>query len=232
MGYPDWQNFPTWHGQVINAGNVSVTIGSPVTISGPVTNFASIYLGVTSPAAGVTILVTFWDSQALVVQYSIFAATVLNGTNLGVIIPATGGWVTIVVDTSQAGTQTVGLTAEGTNQAPSRPVYLTQENRVATLLGSVAANSTVTVRMPAIMEGEGYIYFRDTTGSGKLNVRIRRLNEAAAEIDDVCGIFGSTVATVAAFKAPPRPLDISIFNTDAGGAHTYDLSCQVVSVAA
>jgi hypothetical protein len=229
VGYPDYQTYPLWRGLPVTAQAFTVTIASPQTVQGYVSSWSSIYLGCTGPANGITVALTFFTDQSQATQLATFGFTVIAGTGLNYAIPIYGNYVVITLSTSQAGNQNVTLTVQPTNIAVLRPTYIGVENRIAVLAASVAATSTNTHLLPAITNGNGMLFFHDLTGSAKLNVRVRRLSEGAAEVDDHAGLFGSAAPTQVPFMSGPRPVSISVFNTDVA-AHTYDLACQILAV--
>ncbi len=228
-GHPDDQAYAVWRGDVIAAQQYTITIAAPVTISGLITNFASLLIRCTAPAGGVSAILQFFTDAGQATQVGSMAWTVSGGALLLSVVPALGNYFTLQLTTSQAGNQTVNASVLPVNLPTAVTKYPKINNAVAGQTISVPAGQTITANLPQICEGNGYAYFKPLDATGKLDCRVRELNEAGNGVFDLVSATAPLGETERSFMASFRPVQVAIINTDGAAAHSLDYRVQVLA---
>lgn len=184
-GYPDFQDYPTWITPPIGtSGPVSLPPGMTTLFSGPVTNFASLYVNViTSAGFGRVILNWFADSALTqLVASSNFGvpvnmlAEILAGVKTSFLQVqfnnTSGGTVTATVTVAGSNTQVSGVD----NRLPS--ANLTRVN------GVVAASSTLITPFTRVTGGQASVYVDPPDAAGKISYTLIGTDEAGAEVGE------------------------------------------------
>ena len=230
VGHPDYQDYANWRSTPILAESITVTSTSPVAVGAYITNYSSLHCGLfVNSGVGVTVTVQFWkdDTQTYAVGAQQWVVT--EGVGLNCVTPAMADYVVVTISTSEAGDQVCGTFFEPTNVAATSVLYIQTGNTVSEYDVSIGAGDSLTLLMPQVMEGSGYLAIESTETSSVSNVIVNQLGENGnpnariAQSNDIGADFSTT------FQTSVGPVQIIVENTGAA-AFNYYIYCNVLGV--
>jgi hypothetical protein len=231
VGYPDNQLLSIWRGAALGSGTPVVTSAAPFTAAGYVTNFASLALFVNlQNGVGVTVRVQYYTDATLTLALATYQWVVSSvGTALNVILPNTGDYVVITVQTGQAGNNPVFFNAEPTNVAVSRPSYQGVPNSLDNLSSSIASGASLIIQLPYVVEGNGQLFVQNATAAVSFNIEVDALLESGALASNLARVTAITGSGNLSFLAPGLTTQMLIKNNDAA-AHNFSWHCQILGL--
>jgi hypothetical protein len=230
LGYPDYQDYPNWRGQVYAAGSFSIQSASPKTVAEYVTNYASTYIFCQCTAlTGVTLTVTFYTDATESIQCGQMVWVINEGCFVSTIIPNLGNYISVVVSTAAVMAQTATLIISPTGLATAYPVYPTP-NTGLVLTGQTCDSSLpYSDTLAQVRDGTGFIYFNPEAGAANYTIIINEMSEQGAIIGAVFKVNAPTGPFTGNFIAGTNPLQINVTSTSAT-ANKIDVTVRVNNV--
>lgn len=227
-GHPDDQTYANWRGPLLgSATNVHLDSTHPITITGYVTNFASIFLDIYNVfTKGMSVQVAFFTDATLAQLCGSETFVLLQDQNLNCFVPALGNYVRIILATTDATGASIAYTLAPSNQPAASPRYQSVTAVAANKNQSIPASTTIIVTLSELASGPGWWFVFDPGSTSKFQARLVLVNQDGTE-GSILDLI-STVANVyrAQFVAPQEPVGIAIQNTDTV-AHNFTYALVV-----
>jgi hypothetical protein len=227
-GYPDYQSYAQWRAMPLVSGTHVITSVAPLVVSGLITNYASLDLYAELGAGtGFTLDVSYFTDQTLTTFMGGYE-WVISGTQaqLQVTVPNLGNFVQVTFSTSQAGNQSVNAGVTPANVLATRPDYAITSNFVSGLNVPIAAGTTLSVTLPNVVDGDGYVMLNPRSGGGTTTAKVFSLGENAGNLALLADILNPGGPASATFLGASSPVQIQITNGDAA-SHNYDYYVRV-----
>lgn len=218
---PDYQSYGNWRAPDIAAETAwPLSAAHPFLVTGYVVNYASLMVNVfTAPADGMTVGIEFWTDNTATVNVGTFQYTLAASQALNVMLPALGNYCEILMSTTNPATTDVNIAVVPTSTAPSSPAYVQDQNFVTNADVSIPASTAVIEILPWVSAGEGHVFCKDITGSGKLLFQVITLTAAGAKSSILQEFDVPVTVAQVDLSVPAAPLGLLIDNTDTV-AHT------------
>lgn len=228
IGYPDYQTYPTWTGTPVNVVNASVSNTTPYKQDFQLGNFSALLIETAGQAFGLGVTVTYYTDSTKTAQGASLSWTLQAVTSLNVIIPNLGAYAEITLSMTQTGSQTVGLFVTPLNMPITKPVYFKPGNGIFSS-NTVAASGTQRYNLTQTTEGTIYLFFVPGDATGKLNVDVQQVDQSGANIYPAIKAVGPAAGVYLTGVAVNAPYTVVVTNTDAAGAHAFNMRCAVLS---
>lgn len=231
QGYPDWQNYPAWRGEVYSNESASCVTGTPFEVDTYVTNWQSLYFAVSNCSQACTVACTWWAVPFTAPAVANLFWVLQDTVEIAAITPVLGNYLQFDVTTAESGTCTFDVTLAPLNMPAPKTVYPLPGNTSAGVDVSIAASGSETFLMPQTMEGLAYLSYRGRDASGELTVTVQDINEAGGELTRLYGasLPANEDQVLVNLSMQRYPIQLVVANADAANAHAIDFRLQGLS---
>jgi hypothetical protein len=230
VGYPDYQNYPTWNGpNLLAPHNATYPVGVTPSAIFPIAQWACIHLRMLPSSGQAKVTINWWLDMAGTTGVGSEILRLPNGTGVNMVFAAQAPFCQITVNNTGAGNFVVAQSLLGTNVSAGRNVNLVVNAGLIQNAVSIPASGSLKVVTSWLHSGWAWFYFNPRDNSGKLSFFVNQIDEAGFTLSNLIGSLAPTAQIDQTFLVPPDPIQLSIVNNDAGAAHSFDATISLIT---
>jgi hypothetical protein len=214
--HPDWQDYVNWRGPNLGS-NFTFPLSSTneFTAQGYVTNYQAIIVNVAGePANGCSIELAYYTDDTLALFMGNQNWQIAFNQTVFATVPVLGNYVVITVSTATVATTDTSICFTPSNTPAQSTRYNSETNYIQGESVNIPASSSIGPYLQNHTEGPGYVWVRDDSTSGKLNVDLRIFNQLGVGAGRISRWETGITDIYQSFIAPKAPLGLVISNTD------------------
>ena len=228
-GYPDYQNYPQWRGNVISAQTVSIVAGTPQVFAFYVAQFTALQCFIQNVNGNTGLLVQFqWFTDSTqVTSQGQYSASMFGVETLCATIPNLGNFCVITISNPAGTNNGVVIDIQPVNIPVAKPQYQVVNNQILQHNLSIAGLGTVQFVLPYVAEGTGQVLVETANAGISYNVFVEQLDQSGTALGELYIGNAIVVITNANFQSGPQCVRFTVTNNNAA-AQTFNLKCGVI----
>jgi hypothetical protein len=228
-GHPDFLAYATWRGPPVVSQAYSVAMGSPLSWSQYVTQFAALQLSLTVGSnEGVTLNLGWYTDSTFATIIENNSWQVYN-SGLQCIVPILGPYVDVQLSNGLATTATGELYVAPLNVPTPAARYQSGFNVVQSNAEAVTASTTVSFQLSQVVEGTAWLTLNPADATGKLNATVTELTANGGNGGTLLAVDGFTQPVTLSCGCGRNVLQLNVTNTDATGPHSLGYYLRTIT---
>lgn len=217
MGFPDWQDYANWRGEILTDGAVSLGANS-FTLLGPWVgqNYADIFILVDGDSGGATYTLEAARDAAFTSFFTIKRWNIWSTVLLHAVVPLLTDQVRLRVATPAANGVDATVIAAFTNNGQPRAQYINFNNRIITGSVTIAGGATNDQILPFIEPGQAVMHFNTAAAAGGLIPRIDELDSSGATVGPIYVNNAATGTVIEQVMLSDHTTRMRVSNTTGG----------------